>query len=408
MRLAFILQEALRNEQQKMVPGAGASLGRRPQLRYDAQLFNNPFAIATSGLYKRAFNCRATINENLDWPLQKALFANASNSPPPSCLSATAPDGQNFIMKLHSSAFEYRTFLLPFVIAVYGGALGAPAQDLGALNRDHPGGLPTTNRVSITVEGEYRVIRANGLPDHTPGRFPNAGNPNAIAPQRYNFRVPVNPKPVAEPTAFNLGIFGIAINGVVFDPGAAEWWNQNPTSGWQYEPLTSTRKLGVDENNAHVQPTGAYHYHGLPIGLLARIKGARQRMILIGWAADGFPMYAPWAYSDPNDLQSPLKQMNSSYRLKTGIRPSGPGGAYDGSFVKDFEFVAGAGDLDECNGRFSVTPEFPGGTYQYYVTTNFPFIPRMFHGTPDPSFVRRRPPLGGPRGGFGPRGRPPG
>ena len=29
--------------------------------------------------------------------------------------------------------------------------------------------------------------------------------------------------------------------------------------------------LGTDCNNAHVQPTGAYHYHGLPEGLINRL-----------------------------------------------------------------------------------------------------------------------------------------
>ena len=57
--------------------------------------------------------------------------------------------------------------------------------------------------------------------------------------------------------------FGVAVNGVVFDPGAAEWFNRDPRSGWQYEPLAGKINLGVDESFAHVQPNGAYHYHGM-------------------------------------------------------------------------------------------------------------------------------------------------
>ncbi len=262
-----------------------------------------------------------------------------------------------------------------------------------------------TNRVSITIEGESRVIRANGLPDHETGRFPNAHNPNSIAPQNYVFRVPVHPKAAATPVKFVLQPCGIAINGILFDPGANEWWQRDRNSGWQYEPMTGHLNLGVDENNAHVQPNGAYHYHGLPVGLLARIKGAQERMVLIGWAADGYPIYAPWACSNAMDAKSVLKPMKSSYRLKQGTRPGGPGGIYDGTFVADFEFVAGAGDLDVCNGRTGVTPEFPEGTYHYFITQDFPFIPRMFHGTPDASFQRRGPPPGGGPGG--PRRPPP-
>jgi hypothetical protein len=255
-----------------------------------------------------------------------------------------------------------------------------------------------SNRVSITIEGDRRVIRANGLPDHETGKFPNRGNPNTIAPQNYVFRVPAQPKVAPSPRPVGMQPFGIAINGIVFDPAAAEWWNRDRSSGWQYEPLTSNVKLGVDQNNAHVQPTGAYHYHGLPTGLLSKIKGAKDRMVLLGWAADGFPIYAPWGYSDAKDAKSALKTLKSSYRVKKGTRPSGPGGAYDGSFVADWEYVKGAGDLDECNGRVGVTPEFPGGTYHYYLTSDFPFIPRLYRGTPDPSFERHGPP-GGPGGG---------
>jgi hypothetical protein len=271
-----------------------------------------------------------------------------------------------------------------------------------------------TNRVSISIEGDWRIIRANGLPDHAPGKFPNAHNPNSIAPQNYTFRVPAHPKVADQPTHLILDPFGVATNGVVFDPGANEWWNRDRNSGWQYEPMTGHLNLGVDESNAHVQPTGAYHYHGLPLGMLAKIKNAREQMVLIGWAADGFPIYAPWGYSDPKDPRSPIKPLKSSYRLKNGTRPNGPGGTYDGTFVADFEYVAGAGDLDECNGRFGVMPEFPEGAYQYFVTKDFPFIPRYFRGTPDPSFRHhgpppfRRGPGNRPPGGPPPPGLPPG
>ncbi|MDE2828830.1 MAG: YHYH protein, partial [Gemmatimonadota bacterium] len=79
-------------------------------------------------------------------------------------------------------------------------------------------------------------------------------------------------------------------------------------------------------------------------------------------------------------------------------------GAYDGTFREDWQFVAGSGDLDQCNGRFGVTPEFPEGIYHYYLTEDYPYIPRCVWGTPDPSFRQRR--TGGP-GGPGFRRRPP-
>ena len=83
-----------------------------------------------------------------------------------------------------------------------------------------------------------------------------------------------------------------------------------------------------------------------------------------------------------------MRKLSSSYRVKSGTRPGGPGGRYDGSFVQDYEYVAGLGDLDDCNGRTGVTREYPEGTYYYVITDSFPFIPRCFHGTPDRSFMR--------------------
>jgi hypothetical protein len=40
----------------------------------------------------------------------------------------------------------------------------------------------------------------------------------------------------------------------------------------------------------------------------------------------------------------------------------------------------GSGDLDECNGRMGVTPEFPDGIYHYYATDSYPFFQRCVKG----------------------------
>ncbi len=265
------------------------------------------------------------------------------------------------------------------------------------------------SRVQITTDADYRRIQANGIPDHPTGRFPNRNNPNTISEQHYDYKVPLRPEVAAQPTPLRMQPFGIAVNGVVFDPFAAEWWNNDPGSGWQYEPQGGAINLGIDSSNAHVQPNGAYHYHGIPNGLIAKLTSGQPQMVLVGWAADGFPIYGPWGYSDSNDSGSALKKLTSGYAVKSGRRPAdSPGGKYDGSFVQDYEWVAGKGDLDANNGRMGVTPEFPQGTYHYVLTEEYPFIPRQYAGTPDASFERRGPP-GGP-GGFGPPGggpRPP-
>ncbi len=259
------------------------------------------------------------------------------------------------------------------------------------------------NDVSITIEGDYRVIKSNGWPDHAPGAFPRRGNPNTATPQSYTFRIPLKPIVAVTPTFGGGWWWGVALNGVPFEPGTGETWNNDPRSGWRYEAATGFLNLGLDEHNAHVQPTGAYHYHALPAGLVERLGGDEKKMLLIGWAADGFPLYTSRAYADAKDAKSALRKMKSSYRLKKGARPAqenGPGGNYDGRFTQDFEYVKDSGDLDENNGRIGVTPEFSEGTYYYCVTAEFPFIPRQWHGVPDRSFSKgERPPGGGPGGG---------
>src|SRR4051812_28986580 len=113
------------------------------------------------------------------------------------------------------------------------------------------------NEVRIEIKGEYRYITANGIPDHTTGAFPNRGNPNSISPQRYNFKVPANPKVAAQPTALQHQDFGIALNGIPFDPFTAEYWNNDRQANWNYEGIINgVAYLGIDFNNAHVQPTG--------------------------------------------------------------------------------------------------------------------------------------------------------
>ncbi|MEM8732661.1 MAG: YHYH protein [Planctomycetota bacterium] len=258
------------------------------------------------------------------------------------------------------------------------------------------------SQVTIQVKGSDRVIQSNGVPSHQVGAFPNPGNPNRIRAQRYEYRVPAKPVVANEPTPLG-GVFGIAINGVPFDPGAAEFFNGQMGSRWQYEPLAGAIALGIDVSHAHVQPNGAYHYHGLPTGLLDEVKlDKNKHSPLIGWAADGFPIYAVYGYQDAKNPESSVAALRSSYQLRSGKRPGGrePDGKYDGTFVADYEYVEGSGDLDQCNGRFTATPEFPEGTYAYFLSEAWPVVPRNFKGTPSADFMRRGP--GGP--GFGPPG----
>jgi hypothetical protein len=102
---------------------------------------------------------------------------------------------------------------------------------------------------------------------------------------------------------------------------------------------------------------------------------------ILGYAFDGNPIYGPYAYSDPSDSGSSIVRMTSSYSLNNR-RPKGPSTTtYPlGSFVEDYQYNHRSGSLDENNGRFCVTPDYPEGTYAYFLTIDaagqpvFPYI----------------------------------
>jgi len=101
---------------------------------------------------------------------------------------------------------------------------------------------------------------------------------------------------------------------------------------------------------------------------------------ILGWAYDGNPIYGPYGYTNPASV-STIRRMVSSYSLNTTTsnRPSVSEYPF-GAFIEDYDFVSALGDLDENNGRFCKTPEFPNGTYAYFISVDpfgegiFPYI----------------------------------
>ena len=91
---------------------------------------------------------------------------------------------------------------------------------------------------------------------------------------------------------------------------------------------------------------------------------------IIGWAYDGNPIYGPYGYS--NGVSGSIKQMESSYQIIEDInidnRP--PGSIYPaGFFIEDYIYALN-GDLDQNNGRYCNTPDYPNGVYAYFATFN--------------------------------------
>ena len=92
---------------------------------------------------------------------------------------------------------------------------------------------------------------------------------------------------------------------------------------------------------------------------------------IVGWAYDGNPIYGPYGFANAvfdGANTGGTKVMLSGYELdlesSNTLRPAG---FSDGFFIQDYVYKA-SGDLDEYNGRFCKTDEFPEGTYAYFST----------------------------------------
>jgi hypothetical protein len=222
----------------------------------------------------------------------------------------------------------------------------------------------------VTVKGDTRHMVTNALPNHTTGDFPNQGNPNTISAQNRTDSFPMNPTYTGNSKWVRVP--GVALNGVKFEPGTAEVVACETGENYRVEAMQDVFDLGLDENHAHVQPTGAYHYHGTPTAVIENFDTGKD-LVHIGFAHDGFPMY----YSKSAAYKPSFKEVEGD-RSGTDCSYENPhqsidvsvGGHHDGTYTSDFEYVAGSGDLDECNG---ITIN---GEYMYLVTAEIPYISR--------------------------------
>ncbi len=202
-----------------------------------------------------------------------------------------------------------------------------------------------TSAVSLWVDGSNVVIQANAVPDHKSPYFttlndpryeayngtnPNwAQNPNHIATQTIEFRIPANPQVATTHAATPLGPIGVAVNGV---PLFNQYAGPN-------QPLTNEIN-SFDQYDGHPQQTSMYHYHVEPNALTA-VNG---RDSLIGYLLDGFPVYGP---------------------LENGVT-----------------ITTQSGVLDTYHGHTHATADYPQGIYHYHITADAPYINgNGFYGT---------------------------
>ena len=91
---------------------------------------------------------------------------------------------------------------------------------------------------------------------------------------------------------------------------------------------------------------------------------------IIGWSYGGNPIYGPYGYITKKG--GTISQMKSGYKLDLKANRPSLSEFPEGFFIEDYTYkkVNDETFLDENNGRFCVTPEFPNGIYAYFATFN--------------------------------------
>ena len=97
------------------------------------------------------------------------------------------------------------------------------------------------------------------------------------------------------------------------------------------------------------------------------VTSPQQHSPIIGWAYDGNPIYGPYGFDEENNSSSESRILKTGYILDSSqVQNRPPTSSFaSGFFVEDYTFND-SGDLDQNNGRFCKTPDFPNGTYAYF------------------------------------------
>lgn len=225
-------------------------------------------------------------------------------------------------------------------------------------------------KTNVTVSGDTRTIESNALPNHETGEFPNSANPNTMSAQDVSYAYDTEGTYVGNETWTRMS--GVAINGIKFEPETNERVTCDSGEVYRIEwKQTTFDVMGIDDQNAHVQPTWEYHYHGISYSLVD-FGDSGNDVVQVWFAADGFPIY----YSKSGEYASsftlstePRTWTSCVYRDEVVIEGTTP----DGTYGSDWEYIEWLGDLDACNGVEV------NGEYIYFATDEFPYLPRCLN-----------------------------
>lgn len=294
------------------------------------------------------------------------------------------------------------------------------------------------NCQQVEYSTDFVYISTKGIPSYPTGPFLD-GNPSLATDQDAIYKFPLNPMPnTGALVATSLGNIGVFINGVsLFDFQDGVAWNTSTnslcggpgnspcpggpgaTQSWNRDAIPAEMP-GFDCSKGH-PAMGNYHHHQNPsafkldldvVSTICNLYDAdglytidsTMHSPLIGFAYDGYPIYGAYGYANEDGTDG-ITRIKSGYELRnitlrthhadgTDVDDGPPIDAtyFLGYFREDNEFIANNDEsyLDEHNGRFCVTPEYPNGTYAYFCTVDenwnsaYPYaVGSSFYGVTD-------------------------
>ena len=431
----------------------GATGSSQTSAEYASGLANITNPLVVSGLTNgKSYTCAVTASASGAYPAtSKSSTSTTPNTGSADAAGVLSGSSNTAHAQAYSSYASYCNYINQ-------SATGLPAP--ATVSFYSTSGVQTsgTSESKLTCTSNERTITGNAIPDHKASEFFTSGltgyasspyfsgNPNSIGAKAVSKTVPLsgtisslytkgangfdteacyNYTSSSEPSKDTnnkwtsgakvwssgalrctwIAYFAYMNNSVKVEVGTAETYTSSGTT-YKVSGKNIYQDVGLDPSNAHNQPTmspgssqkfyGYYPVHGMPEGHIARLGKGNSTMTLIGFAVDGFPVYARYGYTNPNSTTGGVAVMKSNYRLRTsaelsaagyGSRPSASIAPY-GSFEQDWVFDATStssskGHLDACNGRYGVTPESPTtSVYHYFITDAYPYVPRCVFGAP--------------------------
>jgi Raf kinase inhibitor-like YbhB/YbcL family protein len=206
--------------------------------------------------------------------------------------------------------------------------------------------------VEVTCDQEYAYITSSTYPEHDMMNGITGTNEQIPVPAPgYAAPIKLTPHKADSLTTIDAAL-GVAVNGVpIYD-----YSSQGELSLNTYDATHDTLVTGqLDNCGGHAGRGDDYHYHVSPTCMIDTMKNKSNKAI-IGWAYDGYPLYAD---NNPDGSEIPT------------------------------------GQLDVCNGQEDQT-----FGYRYHTSTTPPYIIQCLVGNVDKNILPRVAPLQGDNEGI--------